>query len=356
MSESMQIRSINLSNFRNYSKKALEFDANTSLLLGRNGSGKTNLLESITMLATGKSFRAKRSEEMILYGQELSRVSGVVNGDSLEVVLTTGEVAGERVAKRKYLVNGVAKRRQDFVGRLRVVLFRPEDVELVLGSPSQRREYLDQVLEQVDREYRRSSLSYQKGVRQRNRLLFKIREGEAARQQLLFWNKLLIKNGEVVSQKRQELLEFVNKGLKGKGSNLSLKYDGSVISEKRLDQYAEAEIAAAKTLVGPHRDDFVFITKRRGKIEKDLSIYGSRGEQRMAVFQVKLVELEYMDKVVEGEDDRPVLLLDDVFSELDQEHRREVFELLNKQQTVVTTSAERLIPIEYKKKLEIVRL
>ena len=359
----MKLKSLSLNNFRNYAKKSLEFPtsprlrgASIILVLGKNGVGKTNLLEAMTILAIGKSFKAKRSEEMILYGQELSRISGVINDDSLEVVLTVGKVQGEKVPKKRYLVNGVAKRKMDFVGKLKVVLFRPEDIDLALGSPSVRREYLDSVLEQVDREYRRSNLSYQKGVRQRNRLLYKIREGEASRQQLLFWNKLLIKNGEVISRKRKEFLEFVNTGLKKKDSDLSLQYDKSIISEKRLSQYARSEVAAGKTLVGPHRDDFMFIAQRKGKIKKDLSIYGSRGEQRMAVFQVKLNELEYMDQAVEGEEDRPVLLLDDVFSELDKEHREEVFKLLNRQQTVVTTSTERLIPLRYKRKLEIVRL
>jgi len=226
----MKIKSISLKSYRNYSKKNLDFSKSISLLLGKNGTGKTNLLEAISMLATGKSIRAKREQEMILYGQELARVSGDINGDSLEVVVTTGEVQGERVPKKKYLVNGASKRKMDFVGRFRVVMFRPEDIELVLGSPSNRRNYLDSVLEQVDREYRRSNLSYQKGVRQRNKVLERIREGEADRQQLLFWNKLVIKNGEIVSLKRKEFIEFVNHKLKEKKSQLQLLYDESVMS------------------------------------------------------------------------------------------------------------------------------
>lgn len=377
----MKIKNISLNSFRNYTKKSFVFSSKTSLLLGKNGTGKTNLLEAISILATGKSFRAGRLQEMILYGQELARVSGDINArhspgkvgkrdstndihhsaidsdsDTLEVVLTNGEVQGERAPKSRYLVNGVAKRKMDFVGSLRVVMFRPEDIELVLGSPSDRRAYLDSVLEQVDREYHRSNLSYQKGVRQRNKVLEKIREGEADRQQLLFWNKLLLKNGEVVTEKRRKFLEFVNQKLKDKKSDLQLYYDKSLISEARLKQYAVQEVGAAKTLVGPHRDDFMFITRRKGKLEKDLSIYGSRGEQRMAVFEVKLAELEFADQAIEGEEDRPVLLLDDVFSELDREHRREVFELLEKQQTIITTSDERLMPKKYMKKVKIIRL
>ena len=349
----MYLSSLSLQNFRNYKKENFSFSDNTTLLVGKNGVGKTNILEAIFLLATGKSFRATREQQMILYGQELGRVIGIKKDDKLEILLTTGEVQGERAPRKRYLINGAGKRKMDFVGRLMSVLFRPEDIELVLGSPSIRRNYLDSVLEQVDREYRRSNLSYQKGLRQRNKLLEKIREGEAERKQLLFWNKLLIKNGEIVTEKRRELIEFVNEEFKEKKLDLSLKYDNSVISEGRLKKYAEAEMGAGKTLVGPHRDDFLFVKQRKGKLKKDLSIYGSRGEQRMAVLTIKLAELEFVKSKTEL---KPVLLLDDIFSELDHEHRNEVLLLLDKQQTIVTTSDEHLIPGKYKKRVETIRL
>ena len=281
------------------------------------------------------------------------------------MMLTVGEVQGQKVAGSRYLVNGTAKRKMDFVGKLRCVLFRPEDIDLVLGTPANRREYLNSVLEQTDREYRRCLLAYSKGVRQRNKLLIRIREGQTDRSQLLFWNKLLIKNGEVIFEKRRKYIEFVNERLKSKESALQLYYDKSVMSEKRLEEYADKEVWAGKTLVGPHRDDFMFIFQREGRLEKDLAIYGSRGEQRMAVFQVKLSELEFMAKREGSElelskfrnlEDRPILLLDDVFSELDREHRREVFKLLDKQQTIISTADESLMPKRYLKKVDIVRL
>ena len=349
----MYLASLVLQNFRNYRKKTFSFSDNTTLLVGDNAVGKTNVLEAIYLLATGKSFRATKEQQMILYGQELGRVIGLGEEDKLEIVLTIGEVQGERAPRKRYLVNGGGKRKMDFVGRLMCVLFRPEDIDLILGSPSVRRNYLDSVLEQVDSEYRRSNLSYQKGLRQRNKLLEKIREGEGERKQLVFWDKLLIKNGEIVSEKRKDFLEFVNKKLKAKKLDLRFDYDKSVISESRLKKYAEAEVGAATTLVGPHRDDFLFMTQRRGKLKKDLAIYGSRGEQRMAVLVVKLAELEFIKEKTKL---KPLLLLDDIFSELDYEHRNEVLSLLNKQQTMVTTSDEHLIPKKYMKKVEIVKL
>jgi DNA replication and repair protein RecF len=334
----MILSKLTLQNFRSYKQQRFEFSGNTTLILGNNGVGKTNLLEAIFLLATGKSFRADRDEQMVLYGQEFGRVKGVVDETELAVVLTS---------PKRYFVNNVAKRKMDFIGCLRCVLFRPEDIDLVLGSPSVRREYLDSVLEQADSEYRRSSLSYKKGLRQRNKLLERIREGEAEHKQLLFWDKLLIKNGEVITTKRAEFLEFVGEKIKKRGMPLKLFYDKSVIAEARLKQYERNEVAAAKTLVGPHRDEFKFIYQRSGKLEKDLSIYGSRGEQRMAVLGVKLAELEFLDRSISGEADRPVLLLDDIFSELDHEHRETVLGLLEKQQTIITATDKHLIPKKY---------
>ncbi|MEA3355330.1 MAG: DNA replication and repair protein RecF [Patescibacteria group bacterium] len=399
----MYLKSLSLQNFRNYRKKFFDFSGKTTLLVGKNGSGKTNILEAIYLLATGRSFRATKNDQMILYGEELARVMADIRDDGLEIVLTVGEVQGQKAQKSKYLLNGVAKRKMDFVGNLKCVLFRPEDIDLVLGTPSGRREYLNSVLEQVNREYRRSLLAYKKGLRQRNKLLTKIREGEADKSQLLFWNKLLIKNGQLIFEKRKEYIEFINKRLKKK-SSLQLFYDKSLISEKRLDQYSDKEVWAGKTLVGPHRDEFMFILQRKGRLKKDLAIYGSRGEQRMAVFQVKLNELEFVSRrqfsgpstnsspqsfnketpsslavptrhsagspVKESpltsradlnyrtdlQEERPMLLLDDVFSELDSEHRREVFKLLDKQQTIITTADERLIPKKYLKKVEVMKL
>ena len=355
----MYLTNLSLQKFRNYRKKSFDFSSNTTLIVGDNGVGKTNVLEAIYLLATGKSFRATREDQMIFYGEELGRVEAEIEDSpeeeriDLEVMMTVGEVAGKKAPRKRYLINGLGKRKMDFVGRLKCVLFRPEDIDLVLGSPSGRREYLDSVLEQVDSEYRRSNLSYQKGLRQRNKLLEKIREGEAERKQLLFWDQMVIKNGEKISDKRGEYLEKVSEDLKKRGMDLRLMYDKSIISPARLKKYADREVWAGRTLVGPHRDDFEFIVKRKGKLEKNLSFYGSRGEQRMAVLGVKLAELKFVKERVE---EAPVLLLDDVFSELDDEHRKEIFKLLDKQQTIVTTADEKLMPVKYKSKVEMIKL
>lgn len=350
----MGIEKIYLSDFRNFRKKRLSFSDHVTVILGPNASGKTNILEAIYLLSAGKSFRARIEEEMVKHSEEISRVEGLAGSgrggrvrDSgtqtlkLEVVLTRGKIkVGEdpekfkRVARKKLMVNGVARRLFNFAGNLKVVLFAPHDLDLVTETPRIRRKFLDFVLSQVDGEYRRAILSYEKGLRQRNRLLFRIREEGLSRPQLLFWDRLLIKNGDYITKKRGEFIGFVNERPDFDGQDYSLKYDRSAISEARLKQYAREEVASATTLVGPHRDDFCFRLKKN-KRARDLAKYGSRGEQRMGVLWLKLAELAFIERVAE---ERPTLLLDDIFSELDHEHRDIVMDAIGNQQTIITTA------------------
>lgn len=340
----MILQSLTLQNFRSYAKKTFEFSPQTTLIVGPNTAGKTNILEGIMFLATGKSFRADQDREAVRWGHEMSNVkcsceagSGFARQMSnkeeeieLELFITQGEVQGQKAPMKKYLVNGVPRRQIDFVGNLRAVLFWPEHLELVTDSPSLRRRYLDSVLVQVDREYRRNLMSYERGLRQRNRLLDLINEGKAGRGQLLFWDQLLIKAGGCLTDSRAAFIDFVNKN-----NNFALEYDKSIISESRLEQYEKEEVAAKATLVGPHRDNFTFFVDG-----KDMSKFGSRGQQRLTVLWLKLAELSYIEKEA-GE--RPILLLDDIFSELDESHRELVVGLIGKQQTILTSADEDII-------------
>lgn len=348
----MKIKKLKLSNFRNFEDKTLEFAAEATVVVGPNTSGKTNILESIHLLSTGKSFKAEIEEEMIAYGEEIARVKGLfLEGKEktiLEVVLTRGEITiGEtpgktkKVARKRLKVNGVGKRLIDFAGNFKTVLFGPQDLDLVTESPSLRRKFLDSVLSQVDREYRRAVMSYNKALRHRNKLLLKIREEGVPRSQLLFWDKLLIKNGDYVARCREDFINFVNEAnLQLPLSDFQLEYDKSAISESRIKQYAKEEVAAATTLVGPHRDDFLFFVKTEKERKRDLSKYGSRGEQRMGVLWLKMAELAFVEQESQ---ETPTLLLDDIFSELDHEHRDIVMELISKErgfagQVIITTA------------------
>lgn len=316
----MILSSLTLKQFRNYLKRSFEFSPQISLIVAPNAAGKTNILEAIYLLATGKSFRAGIDAEMIQRETQFGRVKAATDDTKLEVLLTP---------IKKYLVNGIARRQIDFVGNLRAVLFWPEHMELVTDSPNTRRKYLDSVLIQVDREYRRNILSYERGLRQRNRLLDLVNEGKASRNQLLFWNQLLIKAGSYITDSRAAFIYSINM-YQMTGVAYRLEYDKSVISATRLEQYKDEEVAAKVTLVGPHRDDVKFFIG-----DTSLCAYGSRGEQRLAILWLKLAEVSF---VQEKTGDRPLLLLDDIFSELDDDHKKLVLDVVTKQQTIITSA------------------
>lgn len=328
------LKNLNLTNFRNFNKKSFEFNDGITIIVAPNATGKTNILESIFALSSGKSFKAKVEIDVIKYEERISRLSCLTDKDKLEIILTTGDNGWPR---KKFMVNGVARRLLDFSGIFKAVLFGPWDLDLVTESPSNRRKFMDSVLSLVDREYRRSISSYEKGLRQRNKLLLRIREEGVNRSHLLFWNQLLIKNGNYISSKREEFIDYIN-NLPRKliAADYSLTYDSSAISEGRLDQYKNEEIASATTLVGPHRDDFIFKLD-----ERDLSSFGSRGEQRMGVLWIKLAELSFVEKTTET---KPTLLLDDIFSELDHIHRKLVLDIIQNHQVIMTTSDEHYVP------------
>jgi len=379
----MIVHRLALQNFRCFTKKELIFSPQTTIIIGPNATGKTNILESLFLLAVGRSFRADNDREMIAFEKETGRVRCTIEQSGnraveLEVLLTPGVVMGIKTQIKKYTINGVAKRVLDFVGNFRIVLFWPQDLELVTDSPSLRRHYLDFVLVQVDREYRRNLHSYERGLRQRNKVLEAIRDDGAHHHQLLFWDQLLIKSGEYITRKREEYIEYLNRiqNSEFRIQNYQLVYNKSVISEARLAQYKEEEVAAAATLVGPHRDDFEFRIKnyelRKTKDTSDggrlslrsydsseveesrnLSHFGSRGEQRLAVLWLKLGELAYIEEIT-GE--KPVLLLDDIFSELDHEHRKIIFDIIGNQQTIITTTDLHLIEEDKLKDNKIIEL
>lgn len=335
----MILEGISLSDFRSYSSQTYVFSPQTTVILGPNTAGKSNLLEAIYLLSTGKSYRADKDTQMIQFEKELARVKGKIKDKEhesyLEVVVSQMQ-STTRSYSKKFLVNGVPKRRVDFAGILPALLFVPSDLEIISSSPSHRRKFLDDVLETTDREYRIAMTAYEKALRQRNALLDVVQEtGYRNDQQFLYWDNLLIEHGSYITKKREELIAYFNT----KDQNLiscTVLYDNSVMSRERLDQYRGAETASGVTLVGPHRDEFSVELQK----DQDVRHFGSRGQQRLVVLQLKLLQLSFMEDNL-GE--RPLLLLDDIFSELDQNHIEDVLHIFGKQQTIVTTTHEEFI-------------
>lgn len=335
----MILQGVSLQHFRTYAQSTFTFSPQTTVIIGSNASGKSNLMEAIFLLATGKSFKAEKDIQMISFGHTLGRVKGQLmeNGqkDQLEVIVAekTGELSGRSYSKR-FLVNGVPKRRVDFAGLLPSLLFVPSDLDIIISSPSERREFFNTVLEMTDRQYRMSLIAYEKALRQRNALLDVVKEtGIRNDEQFAYWDHLLIENGSYVTQKRQELIDYFNQTDKHLLA-CQVTYEKSVISHDRLEQYRGPEIGAGVTLVGPHRDDFT-VELEVGKELQNARSFGSRGQQRLVVLQLKLLQLSYIEQIL-GK--KPLLLLDDIFSELDEQHIKDVLSIVSLQQTILTTT------------------
>lgn len=341
----MILKSIYLQNFRNYKKQEFAFSENTTLIVGPNTTGKTNLIEGIFFLSTGKSFKGADAD-VILFGEDVGRIKT----EGIEIVFAKRE----SIVFKKYFVNGVSKQRVNFVGRLPSVLFNPTDLELITAGPATRRNYLDFVLEQVDSNYRRSVLLYEKALRSRNRLLENAKKlGRKDEGQFEYWDNTLIVNGNIITHTRERFLEFVNSSIKHI-FNFKIVYEPSIISKERLLQYKDAELASTVTLVGPHRDDFhidMFVDKDRAAV--DIKSFGSRGQQRLAVLQLKIIELSF---VTEKLGEKPLLLLDDIFSELDEDHIKLVLKMVGKQQTIITTTHKEFVEKGQLKDMNVIEL
>jgi len=330
------LKELSLTGFRNYEEeRSFSFSDGINLILGPNASGKTNLLEAIVLLSTGRSFRASKISQMINYQSPVAHIGGLIEQgqeqQKLASALSRGEINGKKTPLRQFSLDGIKRSQAKFIGCLLTVLFAPQDLDIVTDSPSFRRRFLDDVLDQADQDYYRARRSYQKGLRSRNKVLEQIRSGQTTPKALFFWDRLLLDNGQEISQKRRKLIEFINCQESAAGYEIS--YQPNIISPQKLADQQAVEVAAGQTLSGPHRDDFLVFANNQ-----DLAIFGSRGEQRLSVLWLKLAQLRFLEQAANR---RPVLLLDDIFSELDREHKKLVVASFIDHQTLVT-SAERV--------------
>ena len=333
----MRLKALALQQFRSYETASFEFTTPLTVVLGPNASGKSNFLEAVSLIATGKSFHAEHDTEMIRFGQEVGRVKASIVGtddESTTLELVVASLAG-RITKR-FLVNDIPRRRVDFAGRLPAVLFLPSDLEIIVGSPGMRRRFLDSILEQTDRGYRIHLTAYEKALRRRNKLLEQAREAGHRDERLFsYWDELLVTHGQAITKARETFITFINT-TQQTVIPVSLIYNASLMSVERLLQYKDAEIGAGVTLVGPHRDDFIVqMQHSETKQIERIKQFGSRGQQRLAVLQLKVLQIAYLEQETQG---RPLLLLDDIFSELDAGHMRLLSEIIAGQQTIITTT------------------
>ncbi len=359
----MYLTHLSLTYYRNYTRLEADLQARVHVLSGANAQGKTNLLESIYYLATTKSPLASSDRELLSWAAEgeplpYARVEGAYQRGGQEhtlgatIMLEPPEAGAEQgVLRRQLRVDGVARRAMDAVGQLNVVLFLPEDINLVTGAPGGRRRYLDITLCQIDSAYCRALSRYNRVVTQRNALLRQVRDGRPNGPQRDYWDAELVRLGTLVLARRQEAVATLDRlaatlhpALTGAEETLSLRYcstvaRGAAASASGEEAFRQALAAARReetargvTVVGPHRDDLRFLINGR-----DATIYGSRGQQRSVALSLKLAEVGLM-RAATGES--PVLLLDDVLSELDRTRARHLLATITRAEQVLLTTTD----------------
>ncbi len=357
------LRGLAVRDLRGYAVLDSVFEPGPQLVWGPNAAGKTSLLEAIVLIAWGRSHRTSAEGELVRWGCELARIEARVGRadeptdqrDAVEVALVR---TGSGGARKRIRVNGVARRAASLHGVLRAVLFAPEDMLLVAGSPSLRRDALDTLASQRSPVYARDLALYGRTLQQRNGLLRRIREEQASRAELRFWDTALLESGTAVREERQRLLADLAAPLSAAHAEIAPdeaaagvlavsyatnapQHPGESVRDalaRRLAETADKELWNGSTLVGPHRDDLLF--ELGGRV---LSSFASRGQQRTAILAFKLAELDLLTAL----DGRPpLLLLDDVFSELDPDRRAHLVRRITglPQAFVTTTTLDDLDP------------
>ena len=335
----MRLRSLRLRNHRNYAQLDLVPGAGVNIFIGANGQGKTNLLEAVAMLALSTSPRSRRELELIGPVAPMSRIEAEVESANLKAELAiTLNLEGDR-ARRVIEVDGVRRRAFDLPGRFRVTLFWPDDLGLVKAGPDLRRRFLNQMLVQVEPGYARALAGLKRVLEQRNSLLKRMAAGEESGDSLEPWNQELVQlGGEVVAARSAAVLELEPEAARyheeiADGEHLQIQYEGppANLGEAVHNSLAE-DLRRGSTTVGPHHDDIRILLEG-----KEARAYGSQGQQRTAVVSLKLAEAAL---VARRTGERPVLLLDDVLSELDAERRAALLRRVAGEGQVIITSVE----------------
>ena len=332
----MNIRSIELKNFRNYENLEISFDEGTNILFGDNAQGKTNILEAAYMSGTTKSHKGSRDREMIRFGEEEAHLKTVVvrGGREYQIDMHLKKNRAKGIAIDKIPI----KKASELFGILNIVFFSPEDLNIIKNGPAERRRFLDSELCQLDRIYLADLTNYNKILVQRNKLLKDMIYRPSLSDTLPVWDMQLIETGKKIIRRRKqfvdelrEIVSDIHYRISGGKEELFLKYEPNIddiFFEDELSRAKEKDKKLCQTSVGPHRDDLLFSIG-----DVDIRKYGSQGQQRTSALSLKLSEIELVRKSIS---DTPVLLLDDVLSELDSSRQNYLLNNISDTQTIIT--------------------
>ena len=332
----MIIKSLELADFRNYESLHIDFSDGTNILYGDNAQGKTNILEAIYLSAITKSHKGSKDRDIVNFNKEEAHIRTYLEKDGIEIRVD--------MHLRKNKSKGIAidgqkiKKAAELIGLLNVVFFSPEDLSIIKNGPAERRRFVDMELCQLDQFYLYNLNHYNKIVNQRNKLLKDMYFNPSLRDTLNIWDSQLISFGSKIIERRKLFVEQLNeiifdihRKLSGGKEDLVIQYEPDVTIEdyeKILNMNQERDVKLKQTTTGPHRDDFCFTV---GNI--DIRKFGSQGQQRTAALSLKLSEIELVKKITK---ENPVLLLDDVLSELDSNRQNYLLSTIGDIQTIIT--------------------
>ncbi len=335
----MKIEKVTLTNFRNYVKQTLNLGSGIHFIIGANGEGKTNFLEAFYVLALAKSYRVE-DVDLIRYGEDFAKINAMIdsNGRNIELTLVISEIG-----KKAIFNNSEMKRLSDYIGNLNIVAFLPENMALIKGSPRERRYYVDVFLGQIDRNYLDDLSKYKHILKQRNELLKRMAESRVVDETLLdvITEQLTLQSDRITSRRNvfvkeaNLLLDKAYHKLAGNGDRFTIEYLPSITSDDSfayLKTRYKQDILAKASGFGPHRDDYGFLSDDHLARNR-----ASQGEQRTMILALNMV---FAEMVYQAKKERPVFLLDDVFSELDQKRQHNLLEYLEKSeiQTIITST------------------
>ncbi len=332
----MKINSLKLKNFRNYDFLNLEFDKATNIFYGDNAQGKTNILESLYLVGTTKSHRGTKDRDMIEFNHDEAHIETVVEkkGINYQIDMHLKKNSPKGIAINKMPI----RKASELFGIVNIVFFSPEDLNIIKNGPAERRRFIDLELSQLDKVYLSNLANYNRIVNQRNHLLKEIGFQSGVMETLEIWEMQLVDYGNKIIERRQKFVEEMNeiisnihKKLTGDREHLQLIYEpsnGNLSLEKALEKNRERDMRIKSTSVGPHRDDICFMVG-----DLDIRKFGSQGQQRTAALSLKLSEIELVKRAI---NDTPILLLDDVLSELDKHRQNYLLDSINDIQTLIT--------------------
>ena len=331
----MWIKDIKIKNFRNYINEEISFNKNINVFYGENAQGKTNIIESIFLCGIGKSFRAKSDNEMINFNYENAIIEIEFQKKDRD-----GKIKIELGQKKNIYLNGIKlKKISELLGNINLVIFTPEDINILKGSPQERRKFLDIMISQLRPNYLNCLTLYLKTLEQRNNYLKQIKESKKDENLLEIWDEKLAEYGELIYKYREEFIEKIKNKIENihnliteNKEKIKIEYISNCKNKeeflKLLKERRKLDIIKGFTTKGIHRDDFkIYIN------EKEIDIYGSQGQNRTAMLSLKLSELEVIKDEI-GEE--PILLLDDFMSELDSKRRKNFIENINNTQIIIT--------------------